>query len=56
MASPFLLFSEACEYLRVHPNTLTRWIKKHKLRPGRAGRDYRFTKEMLDRFVLRGAA
>ncbi len=54
MTSPWLTMDEACAYLRIHNNTLRRFVKLRRIVPGKVGRDYRFSVEMLDKFVLRG--
>ncbi len=44
-----LTLKEACELLRVHPNTLRNWERDGKLQAVRIGtrRDRRFTKQAL---------
>lgn len=44
-----LTLKEACEVLRVHPNTLRNWEREGKISAIRIGsrRDRRFTKESL---------
>lgn len=42
---------EVCAYLQVHENTIFRWVKKGLLKAGRAGSEYRFKMEWVDRFA-----
>lgn len=48
-----LTTKEATEYLRIARTTLFKLIKQGRIRTTKAGRDYRFLKEELDKF-LRG--
>jgi len=52
--SPWMLLPEAAAYIRKTPLTLRRYIARGWIRPGKAGSEYLFTKEMLDKFVMRG--
>lgn len=47
----FLTALEAAEYLRVHINTLYRWIEEGKLAGYRPGDKWLFKKEDLDSFI-----
>lgn len=48
-----LTLKEACEILKVHPNTLRQWDEKRILRAVRFGqrRDRRYRKEDILRFI-----
>lgn len=45
---------EAAFYLRKHPATVRRWVLKKDIPFGRAGRDLRFEREQLHRFMFKG--
>lgn len=45
---------EAAFYLRKHPETVRRWVLKKKIPCGRAGRDLRFERDALHRFMFKG--
>lgn len=48
-----LTLSEAATKIKVHPETLRRWVMTGKYRnAGRAGRDLRFREEDLERFIF----
>jgi excisionase family DNA binding protein len=50
----WLTVKEGADYLRVHPQTLRRWIKAGKVRVYRINRRIiRFRKEDLDSFIER---
>jgi excisionase family DNA binding protein len=50
----FWTVQQAASYLQVHPNTLRRWLRLGKFpripMPG-AGKDYRFTKDLIDEWA-----
>lgn len=48
-----LSLKEACELLKVHPNTLRKWDKKGILKAVRFGqrKDRRYRKEDLEKFI-----
>jgi len=46
-----LTVSEVSHYLRVHPSTIYRMLKKHQLPAFRVGSDWRFTVEALDKWL-----
>lgn len=50
-----LTLKEACEILKVHPNTLRQWDRKGILKAIRFGvrRDRRYKKEDLSKFILK---
>jgi len=52
MESPYLTLTEAAQYVRKHPITVRRWVLSGQLVAGHAGRDLRFRKEDLDRFMF----
>jgi excisionase family DNA binding protein len=49
---------EAAQYLRVHPDTLLRWVRRghfpHITLPG-AGKDHRFSKALIDEWAAKRA-
>jgi len=40
---------ELAEYLRIHRNTIYRWIKAGKIEAIKVGSDYRISKEAVDK-------
>jgi excisionase family DNA binding protein len=48
-----LNLAEVAEYLRIHPSTVYRLIKKREIPVFKVGSDYRFNQESLDRWRLR---
>lgn len=42
----------AAKYLGVSRRVLQRWCRQRRIKFGRAGRKYRFTPEILDRFQI----
>lgn len=50
MRSKVLTFQEVSTYLRVHPSTIYRMLKKHQLPAFRVGSDWRFTVEAIDKW------
>jgi excisionase family DNA binding protein len=45
-----LTFDNVAEYLRVHPSTIYRLLKKKQLPAFKLGRDWRFNRESIDRW------
>jgi excisionase family DNA binding protein len=45
-----LTLDDVAEYLRVHPSTIYRLLKKKQLPAFKLGRDWRFNRESLDRW------
>jgi excisionase family DNA binding protein len=43
---------EVAEYLRVHPSTIYRLIKKREIPAFKIGSDWRFNQESIDRWCL----
>jgi excisionase family DNA binding protein len=43
---------EVAEYLRIHPSTVYRLIKKRQIPAFKIGSDYRFNQESIDRWRL----
>jgi excisionase family DNA binding protein len=43
---------EAAAYLKTSKQSLLKMVKEGKIRANRIGRNYRFSKKELDRFVL----
>jgi excisionase family DNA binding protein len=50
MKSRVLTVQEVSTYLRVHPSTIYRMLKKNQLPAFRVGSDWRFTVEAIDRW------
>ncbi len=50
MKSRVLTVHEVSSYLRVHPSTIYRMLKKHQLPAFRVGSDWRFTVEAIDKW------
>lgn len=50
MKSKVLTVQEVSNYLRVHPSTIYRMLKKNKLPAFRVGSDWRFTVEAIDKW------
>jgi excisionase family DNA binding protein len=48
MKSRVLTVQEVSSYLRVHPSTIYRMLKKNQLPAFRVGSDWRFTVEAID--------
>jgi len=46
-----LTVQEVSHYLRVHPSTIYRMLKKHQLPAFRVGNDWRFTLEAFDKWL-----
>lgn len=53
MTREVLTSKEAIEYLRITQTTLLKLVREGKLKGNKAGRNYRFLKSELDKF-LRG--
>jgi len=45
-----LTLDDVAEYLRVHPSTIYRLLKKKRLPAFKLGRDWRFSRESIDRW------
>jgi excisionase family DNA binding protein len=45
-----LTLEEVAEYLRVHPTTIYRLLKKHKIPAFKIGSDWRFNLASIDRW------
>ena len=45
-----LTLENLAEYLRVHPSTIYRLLKKKQLPAFKVGRDWRFSRESIDRW------
>ncbi len=50
MKSSVLTVQEVSNYLRVHPSTIYRMLKKNQLPAFRVGSDWRFTVEAIDKW------
>jgi excisionase family DNA binding protein len=44
--------AEVADYLRVHPSTIYRMLRKQQIPAFRVGSDYRFNQESIDRWRL----
>jgi len=51
-APTILTLDNVAKYLRVHPSTIYRLLKKKQLPAFKLGRDWRFTIESIDRWRL----
>jgi excisionase family DNA binding protein len=49
--STVLKLEEAAEFLKVHPSTAYRLIKKHHIPAFKIGSDWRFNQESLERWI-----
>jgi excisionase family DNA binding protein len=49
-----LTLENVADYLRVHPSTIYRMLKKKQLPAFKIGRDWRFNRESLDRWCSKG--
>jgi len=47
-----LNLAEVADYLRVHPSTIYRLLKKHRIPAFKLGSDWRFNSESIDRWRL----
>ena len=56
MKSRVLTVQEVSSYLRVHPSTIYRMLKKNQLPAFRVGSDWRFTVEAIDQWRARAEA
>ena len=45
-----LTLENVAQYLRVHPSTIYRLLKRRQLPAFKVGRDWRFTRESIDRW------
>jgi excisionase family DNA binding protein len=52
--SSILTIQDIAEYLRVHPSTIYRLLKKRQLPAFKVGRDWRFRREEIDRWRVEG--
>jgi excisionase family DNA binding protein len=50
MKSRVLTVQEVSNYLRVHPSTIYRMLKRNQIPAFRVGSDWRFTVEAIDRW------
>ena len=48
--APILTLENVAQYLRVHPSTIYRLLKKRQLPAFKVGRDWRFNLESIDRW------
>jgi excisionase family DNA binding protein len=51
-----LTVQEVSSYLRVHPSTIYRMLKRHQIPAFRVGSDWRFTVEAIDQWRERAEA
>jgi excisionase family DNA binding protein len=56
MKSRVLTVQEVSNYLRVHPSTIYRMLKKNQLPAFRVGSDWRFTVEAIDQWRAQAEA
>jgi excisionase family DNA binding protein len=50
---PILTIVEVAAYLRVHPSTIYRLLKRKELPAFRVGKDWRFNLEVIDEWRMR---
>ena len=51
-----LTVTEVSDYLRLHPSTIYRMLKKHQLPAFRVGADWRFSVEALDNWLSKAGS
>jgi excisionase family DNA binding protein len=51
-----LTLENLAEYLRVHPSTIYRLLKKKQLPAFKVGRDWRFSRESIEHWLACGGA
>lgn len=49
--TPYLTIEEASELLRIHPDTVRRLIREKRLPGRKLGREWRISREVLDKFM-----
>lgn len=47
-----MTLEEAAEFLRVHPSTIYRLLKRHEIPAFKMGSDWRFNQESIERWIL----
>jgi excisionase family DNA binding protein len=47
-----LTLEEAADFLRVHPSTIYRLLRRHEIPAFKMGSDWRFNQESLERWIL----
>ncbi len=52
MDEEVMTLEEVAEYLRVHPSTIYRLLKKHEIPAFKVGSDWRFNHASIDRWCL----
>lgn len=52
MDGQVMTLEEVATYLRVHPSTIYRLLKKNKIPAFKVGSDWRFNQESVDRWCL----
>jgi excisionase family DNA binding protein len=52
MESPVMTVRELADYLRVHPSTIYRLLKQKRIPAFKLGREWRFNRESVDRWLL----
>jgi len=50
--SEILTAAEVAEYLKVHPSTIYRLLKAHKIPSFKIGSDWRFKREQIDEWRI----
>ena len=51
MATTVLTLEEVAQFLRVHPSTVYRLLRKHTIPAFKLGSDWRFNQESVERWV-----
>jgi excisionase family DNA binding protein len=49
--STVLTLEEAAEFLKVHPSTIYRLLRKHKIPAFKIGSDWRFKRESIEKWI-----
>jgi excisionase family DNA binding protein len=49
--STVLTLEEAAEFLKVHPSTIYRLLRKHKIPAFKIGSDWRFNRESIEKWI-----
>ncbi|HVN88893.1 MAG TPA: helix-turn-helix domain-containing protein [Candidatus Binataceae bacterium] len=52
MDGQVMTLEEVAAYLRVHPSTIYRLLKRHKIPAFKVGSDWRFNVESVDRWCM----
>ena len=56
MDTPIMDLPEVAAYLKVHPSTIYRLLKKHRIPAFRVGRDWKFEIHIIDEWLRQGGS